>query len=88
MVKFSFFWVVRTKPERRAELRLLFCLGATGTSEQWRVHRRLEENKKNNKERIPILRLRMGDKVFFLFFFFLFFWFFFLFEQIECYFVG
>ena len=49
MVKFSFFWVARTKHERRAELRLLFCLGATGTSEQWRVHRRLEENKRNNK---------------------------------------
>ena len=40
---------MRTKFERRAELRVLFCLGAAGTSGQWRVHRRLEENKKNNK---------------------------------------
>ena len=48
MVKFSFFRIVRTKFERRAELRVLFCLGVVVTSEQWRVHRRLEENKKNS----------------------------------------
>ena len=47
MVKFSFFRIVRTKFER-AELRVLFCLGVVVTSEQWRVHRRLEENKKNS----------------------------------------
>ena len=40
---------MRTESKRRVELRVLFCLGAAGTSGQWRVHRRLEENKKNNK---------------------------------------
>ena len=51
MVRFFFFRIMRTESKRRVELRVLFCLGAAGTSGQWRVHRILEENKKNNKRK-------------------------------------
>ena len=46
-----FFLIVRTESKRRAKLRVLFCLGPASTSGQWRVHRRLEENKRNNKRK-------------------------------------
>ena len=46
MARFFFFRIMGTESKRRVELRVLFCLGVAGTSGQWRVHKRLEENKK------------------------------------------